>query len=289
MCTVINISSDKHYFGRTLDMVTSPGESVAVVPRDYPLTFGSEGRVARHHAFTGTAHLRQGVPLFYDAVNELGLCCAALRFADECVYADKPSVGLELSSFELIPYVMAHFGSVGEAICGLKGLSISSAPFSKSTPASPLHYIISDGGGSVIIESTKGGVSFYESDMGVLTNSPEYPIQLAIYGSGATFDPLDLSSSARFCKGVRLSKKCTPKTELEMSAVMGAVSVIRGLDTGAAVGHRTVYTAVIDSSSCKYTVRHESSPLALTVSLMDEALDSSEIKIYELKYGGVQS
>lgn len=282
MCTVINLSSDKHYFGRTLDMASSPGESVAAVPREYPLTFGSKGEVARHYAFVGTAHIVGGVPLFYDAVNEHGLCCAALRFADECVYSDKPSGALELSSFELIPYVMAHFRSVGEAASGLEGLSISSASFSEALPPSPLHYIISDSKGSLIIESTDRGVSFYESNSGVLTNSPEYPIQLAIYGSGAAFDPLDLSSSARFCKGMRLLKKCTPKTELEMNAVMGAVSVIRGLDTGAALGHRTVYTCVIDSASCKYTVRHESSPLAVTVSLKDKVRDSCEIEIYEL-------
>lgn len=283
MCTVINISGECHFFGRTLDMAISPGESVAVVPRRFPLSFGLEGARKRHFAFVGTAHVRDGVPLMYDAVNEHGLCCAALRFADSCVYSDKPSGRVNLYSFEVIPYVMAKFSSVREVKEGLRGLCLVSAEHSSTLPETPLHYIISDKEGSVIIESTVGGVSVYEAKLGVLTNSPEYPVQLAVSRSGAIFDPLDVGSCARFCKGARLSEKCAPTTAVEMSKVMGAVGVARGLGSGAdKEEHRTVYISVIDSLKLEYTLLHELCPAARTVSLLNEALDTSELKAYEL-------
>ena len=283
MCTVINISGNKHFFGRTLDMAASLGESIVLVPRNYPLAFRFEGRRNRHFAFVGTAHLIDGEPLFYDTVNEFGLCCAALRFAEACAYSDKPTGEVNLCSFEFIPYVMANFRSVSEAKEGLGRLCISAEGFSKEVAPSPLHYIISDKEGSVVIESTVGGVSLYESALGVLTNAPEYPIMLAAYESGASFDPLDLGSRARFCKGARLSKKCTPTTCIEMSTVMGAVSVARGSGNGSdSEAHRTVYISSIDSTRREYTLLHESCHAVRTVSLMRENLDRSSLKIYDV-------
>ena len=80
-----------------------------------------------------------------------------------------------------------------------------------------------------------------------------------------------------------LSKKCTPTTCIEMSTVMGAVSVARGSGNGSdSEAHRTVYISSIDSTRREYTLLHESCHAVRTVSLMRENLDRSSLKIYDV-------
>ena len=71
MCTAITYKTEDFYFGRNLDYEAGYGESVVVVPRNFP--FGDE---KEHYAMIGTAHVLNGYPLFYDAANEKGLCAA---------------------------------------------------------------------------------------------------------------------------------------------------------------------------------------------------------------------
>ena len=64
MCTAINFKTEDHYFGRNLDYEHGYGESIAVVPRNFPI-----GNLSRHYALIGTAHVLNGYPLFYDAAK----------------------------------------------------------------------------------------------------------------------------------------------------------------------------------------------------------------------------
>ena len=45
-------------------------------------------------------------------------------------------------------------------------------------PPSPLHWIIADRDISVTVEQTKAGITVYENPIGVLTNNPEFNMQL---------------------------------------------------------------------------------------------------------------
>ena len=85
MCTAINFKTEDHYFGRNLDYEHGYGESIAVVPRNFPI-----GNLSRHYALIGTAHVLNGYPLFYDAANEKGLCAAGLNFVGNAFYG-KPT------------------------------------------------------------------------------------------------------------------------------------------------------------------------------------------------------
>ena len=80
MCTAATYQTKDFYFGRTLDYECSYGECVTVTPRRYPFSFRHMGRLDAHYAMIGMAHVADGYPLYYDAVNEAGLGMAGLNF-----------------------------------------------------------------------------------------------------------------------------------------------------------------------------------------------------------------
>ena len=106
MCTAATYQTRDFYFGRNLDYECSYGEQVVVVPRNFPFALRHGGELARHYAMIGMAHVAGGYPLFYDAVNEKGLCIAGLNFVGNAVYG-KPQAGCEnIAVFELIPWLL---------------------------------------------------------------------------------------------------------------------------------------------------------------------------------------
>ena len=74
MCTAVTFHGrDGFYMGRTLDYERSFGEQVVVTPRRFPLRFRHGETLEEHYALVGMAHVAEGWPLYYDAVNEMGL------------------------------------------------------------------------------------------------------------------------------------------------------------------------------------------------------------------------
>ena len=80
MCTAATYKTKDFYFGRTLDYEFSYGEEIVVMPRRFPLDFRFLGKSEEHYAIIGMAHVADGYPMFYDAVNEKGLAMAGLNF-----------------------------------------------------------------------------------------------------------------------------------------------------------------------------------------------------------------
>ena len=80
MCTAVTYQTNHFYFGRTLDYESSYGEEIVILPRKFPLSFLHMGTVTQHYAIMGIAHVTNQYPLFYDAINEKGLCMAGLNF-----------------------------------------------------------------------------------------------------------------------------------------------------------------------------------------------------------------
>lgn len=69
MCTAATYKTDGFYFGRTLDYEFSYGDEICVMPRRFPLEFGSGLKLTEHFAVIGMAHVADGYPLYYDAMN----------------------------------------------------------------------------------------------------------------------------------------------------------------------------------------------------------------------------
>ena len=93
MCTAATYQTSDFYFGRTLDYESSYGEEIVILPRKYKLPFLHMGVSEQHYAIIGTAHIANGYPLFYDAVNEKGLCMAGLN-REAWAGKDEPELGM---------------------------------------------------------------------------------------------------------------------------------------------------------------------------------------------------
>ena len=90
MCTAATYKTEGFYFGRTLDYEFSYGDEIVVTPRRFPLAFSGGKALSEHFALLGMAHVADGYPLYYDAMNEKGLCMAGLNFVGNAAYAAPP-------------------------------------------------------------------------------------------------------------------------------------------------------------------------------------------------------
>lgn len=224
MCTAISFHGESFFFGRTLDHFCSYGEEVIFTPRNFPLPFRNVTALSRHHAILGMAHVAGGYPLYYDAMNEHGLCMAGLNFPDFARYG---GAGRDkIASFELIPWILGRCDSVSHARVLLSLLSVTAEAFSPELPATALHWILADRNECITIESMEHGLMIWENPVGVLTNSPPFDDQLRrladhmhlsarpphnlmaegidlrpyTIGMGAMGLPGDLSSQSRFVR-----------------------------------------------------------------------------------------
>ena len=113
MCTAIAFHGKEFYFGRTLDHGRSYGEEVVLAPRNFPLPFREAEDLPRHLAIMGMAHVENGYPLFYDAMNEAGLCMAGLNFTGFARYGHPGRD--RIAPFEFLPWVLGRCDDLAQA------------------------------------------------------------------------------------------------------------------------------------------------------------------------------
>ncbi len=244
MCTALSLNVKDHYFGRNLDLDRSYGEEVCVMPRRFPLAFRKAGNVGSHYAMIGMATAVGGIPLFYEAANEHGLAMAGLNFPENAHYMPCREGKDNIAPFEFIPWILGQCKNLSEARVLLDKINLVDIPFSDKLPLSPLHWMISDKNGSVVIESMRSGLHIHENPVGVLTNNPPFEHQLEnlkkygglrtdnkgikrdeglsysayCQGLGAVGLPGDVSSMSRFVRTV-FGKESSVCKEDEASAV----------------------------------------------------------------------
>ncbi len=290
MCTAISLCGKHHVFGRTLDLERSYGEVVAITPRKAPLRFLHEGVREEHFALLGVACVREGVALYYDAINDAGLAMAALNFPVSAVYHAPRRGACNVASFELIPYVLSRARSVVEAKRLLQGVCVTKDAFSAELPPSPLHWMIADRERALVVESVAEGVRLYDDPFSVLANEPPFsyhaarmseilhlspsPVPEATFGgvplcalsrgTGAVGLPGDFSSPSRFLRAAFAAAytECGASEREEVARffhVADTVSVPYGVvraEDGAPV--RTVYTACgCTDTQTYYTATYE--------------------------------
>lgn len=224
MCTAVSWRSEDHYFGRNLDLECSYGEEIVITPRNYPFIFRREGEYRCHYAIIGTAHVAENYPLYYEGVNEKGLCMAGLNFPRNARYYPYEPSCKNVSPYELIPWVLGRCATLRQARKLLMGVRLLAEPFSASLPLTPLHWMLSDRDGSVVLEHDEKGLHLYENPLCVMTNEPVFPKHLENWqkyihltpnereahpesrGMGAVGLPGDLSSASRFIKSAFVTK-----------------------------------------------------------------------------------
>ena len=225
MCTAATYQTRDFYMGRTLDYEFSYGEEIVITPRRFPIALRHGGVMDTHYAIIGTAHVADGFPLYYDAVNEKGLGMAGLNFVGSAQYAEVVPDRENIAQFEFIPRLLGRCATLAEAREALRTLNLTGTPFSERLPASQLHWLLADKSGAVVIESVADGLKVYDDPAGVLTNNPPFPQQMAALrnytslsasqppadfcgvpvtldsrGMGALGLPGDLSSPSRFVR-----------------------------------------------------------------------------------------
>ena len=178
MCTAITYQPRELYMGRSLDYEASYGEELVVLPRRFPLRFRHGGGSEQGYAILGTAHVADGYPLYYDAVNEKGLGIAGLNFVGNARYAAPQDGRQNVAQFEFIPWLLRQCATLAEARQLLQAVNLTGTPFSPHFPAAQLHWLLADATGALTLEPTAVGLQIYENPVGVLTNNPPFPQQL---------------------------------------------------------------------------------------------------------------
>lgn len=313
MCTAATYQTKAFYFGRTLDYEFSYGDEITITPRRYCFTFTDESVLRSHYAMIGMAHVADGYPLYYDAVNEKGLAMAGLNFMDNACYFEKEAGKQNISPYEFIPFILGQCASVEEAGALLENLNLVRIPFSDKLPLASLHWIIAGQGKALTVESTKDGLHVYDNPVGILTNNPPFPEQLFqlnnyMYlstktpqnhfcdklslhaysrGMGAMGLPGDLSSQSRFVRAsfVKMNSVSGSSEEESVSQffhILGSVAQPRGcceLEDG--TYEVTLYTSCCNTEKGIYYYTTYENHQISAVDMYRENLNVSRLICYQ--------
>ena len=313
MCTALNFVKNRHYFGRNLDVEFSYGESIALSPRNFPLAFSDGTRADSHPAIMGVAHVAEGYPLYFDAINEHGLCVAALNFPLFAHYHAPCKSGVNIAPYELIPRILCACKSVEEAKRLLSSATVCNLTFGENYPNTTLHWIIADESGAIVAESVKDGLKIYDNPVGVLTNSPTFDMQLYALndymslspnppqnnfspslalkaysrGMGALGLPGDFSSKSRFVRAVFTHENSVCDSEKEELAqffrILDGVAQPKGCVN---LGGKYEYTVYTDAYDVKNLVCYYKTYFGTALSAVDmkaEDRDGATLVNYPIK------
>ncbi len=314
MCTAATYKTKDFYFGRTLDYEFSYGDEITITPRNYEIKFRHQKTIKKHYAIIGMAYITENYPLYYDAINEKGLCIAGLNFVGTAHYNEPAENKDNITQFEFIPWILSQCTTVKEAKKLIENMNFLNEPFNEKLPLAQLHWIISDSTESITVESVKEGIKIYNNPVGVLTNNPPFDkqmfelnnymslspkspenkfskdldLQQYSRGMGAIGLPGDLSSQSRFVR-VAFVKMNSVSGDTEKESVnqffhiLNSVDQQRGccqLDNGKF--EITIYTSCCNATKGIYYYTTYDNHQISGIDMHKENLDSTELIRYEL-------
>lgn len=309
MCTAITYKAKRFYFGRTLDNDLSYIEEITVTPRNFPLSFRKSKTINRHLSIIGMSCVRNNYPLYYDGMNEKGLCMAGLNFVGNADYKDDIKSKNNIAHFELIPWILSQAESVNEAYNLLERINITEDAFSRELPPAQLHWIVADKDKVITVEAVDEGLKIYDNPVGVLTNNPQFneqifslnnymnlsakepkntfsdKLNLRKYsrGMGAIGLPGDLSSQSRFIRASFIKMNSVSQdTEKESISqffhIMNTVEQPLGccqLDNGEY--EKTIYTSCCDAENGIYYYTTYNNRQISGINMHNENLNGKEL------------
>lgn len=315
MCTAVIYRAGDSYFGRNLDWTVSMGQQIVITPRNLTLSFRKSKDINHHYAMMGMALVSDNYPLYFEGMNEQGLAMAGLNFNGPAHYFPSQDGKDNIASFELIPFVLAQASSIEEVKQLLANANITDLNFSDKIQASPLHWMVADKtGAAIVIESTSTGLKLYDNPVGVLTNNPEFPLQLNNLGNyqsvspanpqntfapnvnlitnsrglGSHFLPGGMDSQSRFVKAA-FTRLHAPagKTEQENIAnyfhILQAVEQAKGLDEVTPGSFEyTIYSDGMNLNQGIFYYRTYDNNQINAVEMYHENLDTDRLIIYPL-------
>lgn len=309
MCTALVLQGENCYFGRNLDLEYSYNETITITPRNFKLSFRKTEDICTHYAIIGMAYVKDGYPLYYDAINERGLGMAGLNFPYNAHYFEEDNRKINIAPFEFIPYILSQCANVQEAIALLSEINICSIAFSPDLPLSPLHWIITDGNETITVESTKNGLNIYKNPFGVLTNNPPFNLQLlnrqkyknlSAYdkenkkvneyfsrADGAIGLPGDWSSMSRFVKAVFVKENSAEqKSEKERVGqffhILSSVAMVKGVVRIGETMEITIYSSCCNLNEGLYYYTTYNNRQINCIGMHKENLTASDLISYSL-------
>lgn len=312
MCTAIKFKN--RFVFRSFDYERRFGEELLVVPRESMRLSKAKNR----YAIMGVGVTDCGEPLFFDGVNEWGLCAMALNFPKYCDYgAERSSAGrieyderdremehTEIPSAKLISYILGLCRSVNEAREMLEKVDITGKTTLGGADATPLHWMISDIRESIVVEPLAEGLSVRDNPSEILTNSPPLDYHLTHLedfkalsaknpdrsehysrGIGALGLPGDFSSQSRFVRAWFLKQN----GDVSFDVKEGVRDIFRltsslVIPRGCVINDRgesvvTEYTAVIDMESPSYYLTTATDSTVDFYPLSEELINGERITV----------
>ncbi len=314
MCTAVSWGV---YFGRNLDLERGYGEKVVITPRNFVFQKGFPKPLKSHYALIGMAAVMDNYPLYFEATNEKGLSMAGLNFPENAVYFDADPKKDNIPPYALIPWVLGQCANLEEVRQLLKKLNLTNENFSETLPLSPLHFLISDQTGCLVVESVGEGLKLYDNPFGVLTNNPPFPYHrlhlndfMALHagaadnrfdeklplhnyslGMGALGLPGDFSSASRFIRAFFVKENSAPgESETEKVThffhILQSVAMPKGCVWTKNGYEYTRYTSCCNAERgiYYYTTYENLQPTA--VYLHGVALDTPQLYAYDVTLAG---
>lgn len=316
MCTAFTFQKGSLYFGRNMDLECHFGEAVVITPRNYPLSTKQAGVLPSHYAMIGMANTTGNYPLYAEAANEKGLCMAGLNFPGNAWYRPEGRPGRRaLAPYELIPYLLGSCATLAQARQMLETVDLIAVPFGPGLPLAPLHWILSDASGSLVVEQTEEGMQIYDNPFGVLTNNPPFPfhrenvrqylplsacpprnnfcppVELTPFGQGAGAWglPGDFSSASRFiktlfCKTHSVCGEDEASCVSQVLHVLDAVAMVRGaVVTPEGAPDQTNYSCCINATEGVYYYKTYDNSRVTRIALTPERGQGLELMVFPLR------
>lgn len=293
MCTSFTLESQDGNFmlSRTMDFSIEMAKTVVYIPKNFSLShcYKSIESYKTKYSYVGMGELKNNISIIFDGVNDHGLCGATLYFAGYAKYVD-PEIktnSVKISPDMVINYILGNYSTIDQVKEAFIKHQIEIVnecnPTLKIVP--PLHYIFMDNSGkTIIIETTKDGINVYDQNVGVMTNSPEYPwhennlnnyltltpkqhkevkwlgktLRPISQGSGNFGLPGDFTSVSRFIRAAFL-KNFMPQGKNELDNLLKAEHILKSVNVakGAVVTEEnnfdySCYRAFMSSTSRTY-------------------------------------
>lgn len=314
MCTTISYKAGDHYFGRNLDLERGFDEQITVTPRNFPFQFRNGSVMKQHYAMIGMATIDSGYPLYYDAVNECGLCAAGLNFPEFAVYQEDTGNLDAIAPFELIPWILGQCQNVHSAKKLLARTALAKIAFSDQFPLTPMHWMISDWKESIVVEPLQDGIRVYDNPIAVLTNSPPFAYHLqnirgylhlspekpvgsfgaqlglepAGNGTGSLGLPGDYSSASRFIKAAFV-KTQAPQYQDNDHAVSNLFHMLESVapPKGCVITKdgtmHTIYSCCCNANQGIYYYKTWQNHQITAIDMKSESLDDTRLSHYPMR------
>ena len=279
-CTGISFTARDGAFvtARTSEWGESPLPSgYVVIPRQHETVSytptGANGLSFRaKYGAVGLTIVRE--EFIAEGINEAGLSAGLFYFPHYGKYPayDSTRNDRTLSDLQYVAWILSQFSSVDEVKAATQTVRVVSID---PSVGSTVHWRIADASGKqVVLEFIDGEPRFYDNEVGVLTNSPDFPWQITNlnnyvnlhpgnaeaqrignvrifpFGAGSGFlgIPGDVTPPSRFVR-IAFYKATAPACETGLDAVLQSFHILNNFDIPIGIEHPEGHAPDIPSAT----------------------------------------